>query len=100
MSGGHWDYIQYRIEEASNDVKEIIVKNGSTELDEYGWNRNRNYSKETIDEYKKGRMILKLAAIYLNRMDWLESGDDGEEEFMSRLKSDLEESGFEFPLDL
>ena len=35
--------------------------------------------------------LLKKATIYAQRIDWLVSGDDGEESFLSRLKEDLEQ---------
>jgi hypothetical protein len=46
--------------------------------------------QEVIEEFKKGAEIIKLAQIYMQRMDWLLSGDDGEESFISRLKQDKE----------
>lgn len=48
------------------------------------------YSKETIKEFKKAVKYLKKAQIYAQRIDWLLSGDDGEETFHKRLKEDLE----------
>lgn len=36
-----------------------------------------------------GLFNLKLANIYLHRIDWLLSGDDGEDSFHSRLKEEL-----------
>ena len=48
------------------------------------------FSEETIAEFKKAVHILKQAEIYAQRIDWLLSGDDGEDSFHIRLKSDLE----------
>ena len=48
-----------------------------------------NYPKEVIDEFKKGVELLKKAQVYAQRIDWLLSGDDGEESFLQRLKDDL-----------
>ena len=45
---------------------------------------------EVIEEFKKGLKILKIAAIYAQRIDWLLSGDDGEESFKRRLKEELD----------
>ena len=39
---------------------------------------------------KKGLIALKVAAIYAQRIDWLLSGDDGEESFKRRLKEELD----------
>ena len=46
---------------------------------------------EVVEEFKKGLKILKTAAIYAQRIDWLLSGDDGEESFKERLKEELDE---------
>lgn len=49
------------------------------------------YSDEVINEFRKGLDIIRKAAIYAQRIDWLLSYDDGEEEFLKRLKEELEE---------
>jgi len=87
MSGGHFDYQQYRINDIADSIDELIEKNN--DIDEWGW--GYNYSDETLEEFKKASEILKEAAIYAQRIDWLVSGDDGEENFHKRLKEDLEE---------
>lgn len=48
-----------------------------------------DYTPETIQEFKNGIDILKKASVYAQRIDWLISGDDGEENFHKRLKQDL-----------
>ena len=48
-----------------------------------------NYSKETIEEFKKGLSLLRKAYVYAQRIDWLLSDDDGEESFHKRLKEEL-----------
>jgi len=106
MSGGHWDYIQYRFTDVSEDIEKLIEKNGQPkseeELKEETWHGSDWYEKypedkfhykypeEVIEEFKKGAEIIKLAQIYMQRMDWLLSGDDGEESFIERLKQDKE----------
>lgn len=47
------------------------------------------YTAETIQEFRKGIAILKKASVYAQRIDWLISGDDGEDSFHKRLKEDL-----------
>lgn len=111
MSGGHFSYSQYKIAEIYDSIEEYL--NGR-EVDEddldyhiehYGLGDKEakfarkhlrtipnpyGYSKETITEFKKAVHILKQAEIYAQRIDWLLSGDDGEENFHKRLKDDLE----------
>jgi hypothetical protein len=48
------------------------------------------YSDDVIEEFKKGLGVLRKAQVYAQRIDWLISGDDGEESFHKRLKEDLE----------
>lgn len=48
------------------------------------------YTEETLNEFRKGVEILKQGRIYTQRIDWLISGDDGEESFHERLKEELE----------
>lgn len=48
------------------------------------------YSDETIAELKCGVDILKQASVYVQRIDWLFSCDDGEDNFHKRLKQDLD----------
>jgi len=93
MSGGHFDYLQYRIREISDSVEQIIRNNGKLKPEE---DRNyfdddyySNYSPEVIERFKEGLLILKQAEIYAQRIDWLVSGDDGEDSFLERLKEDL-----------
>lgn len=47
------------------------------------------YTDETIQIFKDGVKILRKAAIYANRIDWLLSGDDGEESLKERLEEEL-----------
>ena len=62
------------------------------EVDEYGEIPYfPDYSEETIKEFRKGVGILKKAQVYTNRIDWLMSGDDGEDNFHKRLKEKLKE---------
>lgn len=48
-----------------------------------------DFSKETLSEFKTAVELLRKAAVYAQRIDWLLSGDDGEEEFHQRLEEDL-----------
>lgn len=82
MSGGKFDYKQYQIDYIVDEIEQIIRNNKEVE-----WH---NYSDETIKEFKKGVELLKKAACYAQRIDWLVSGDDSEKAFHERLKEDLD----------
>lgn len=90
MSGGHFDYKQYQINDIIESVEKVISVNGTNELDDYGDMLSYELSPETLEKFKEGLHHLKMASIYAQRMDWLLSGDDGEETFHLRLKEDIE----------
>jgi hypothetical protein len=79
MSGGKFDYLQSRYE--WDDAERIITKHIRSNPYEF--------SSETIEQFKIGLKHMLTAKIYLQRIDWLLSGDDGEEYFHKRLLSDL-----------
>lgn len=87
MSGGHFDYRQYVIDDIANDIDQLIKNNNKK--DEYGY--SYNFSERTIQEFKNALNLLRNAAVYAQRIDWLVSGDDGEKTFHKRLKDELEQ---------
>jgi hypothetical protein len=100
MSGGHFNYDQRRIDPIADDIQREIDNNGrpltEQEKRDYYWDDDKathhyEYPEEIIEEFKKGVEYLRLAAIYAQRIDWLLSGDDGEESFLERLKEELDE---------
>jgi len=105
MSGGKFAYEQYKIGYIADSVEHEIRKSGKKktdrELREESW-KNKDwyeeypedlfhykYPDEIIEKFKEGLDILRKAEIYAQRIDWLLSGDDGEENFLERLKEDL-----------
>lgn len=173
MSGGFFDYSQYRINDAVHDIEEKLKRNNVTIIDfwnkasddekdalsdyERPWtlqrhpywlddeasdkayktmgissidayvNRTDKFSKKELETWNKIRletlqklidehnnspigstypeevvekirsMIPQLikARIYLDRIDWLFSGDDGCDSFLRRVDEDLKEEGLE-----
>ncbi len=85
MSGGHFDYQQYRLHDMATEIKRLIDSNGVP--DEYGY--VRHYKDITITKFKKAIELLRQAETYVQRIDWLVSGDDSEESFHKRLKEEL-----------
>ena len=90
MSGGHFNYIQYKLEDVAREIENIIAENDSNELNEYGEKIGKNYSEETIDEFMNAIVFLELCEIYIQRIDYLLSGDDGEDSFHSNLRKDID----------
>ena len=105
MSGGHWDYLQYRLTDVAEDIDKLIKQNGQPktdeELKEDRWRDDEwydkypedkfhyKYSDEVIEQFKVSSIMIKKTQIYMQRMDWLLSGDDGDESFLTRIDEDL-----------
>jgi hypothetical protein len=105
MSGGAFDYSQYHIKNIADSIEQEILKNGrektKEELEDELWRYKKHYERypedlkhyeypeEVIEEFKNAVRALRIAEVYAQRVDWLLSGDDGEESFLKRLKDDL-----------
>lgn len=110
MSGGRFEYRQYAIDDIADSIEDYLyghelddceaqdlihdrpdndeaaeyaIKNRHTMPNPYG------YRFETLRQMKRAVKCLRKAAVYAQRIDWLLSGDDSEENFMARLIPDL-----------
>lgn len=88
MSGGRFDYKQYGLSEIADSIEYEICNNNAEPRPE-DWFEPNNFREETIREFNEAIVLLKKAGIYAQRIDWLLSGDDGEETFHERLRQDL-----------
>jgi hypothetical protein len=84
MSGGFFDYKQYNIDHIADEIDQIVRDNQDKVAQHF-----YEYSEETINEFKTAVEILRKAAVYAQRIDWLLCGDDGEDTFHKRLEEDL-----------
>jgi hypothetical protein len=104
MSGGKLQYNRFQIEEIIEDIQKAINDNNKPLYPEdspYIWDLEENkrffdeggyrYPPETIEAFKQAINAIKKADIYIHRIDWLLSGDDGEENFHRKLKEELNE---------
>jgi hypothetical protein len=91
MSGGHFNYKQHSLLDMADDIGSFILNNDSTEKNEFGDNIGNCYSPETIKEFEVAVKALKTGYVYAQRIDWLLSGDDGEDSFHKRLQAQLKE---------
>ncbi|MEW6095264.1 MAG: hypothetical protein AB1567_01875 [bacterium] len=89
MSGGHFDYQEFRLEEIATEIQKLIDNNDSDLLDEYSDLVGKHYSPETIEKFKEAVRFLAIAEIYATRIDYLVSGDDSEETFHKKLIKQL-----------
>jgi hypothetical protein len=107
MSGGAFDYKQYNISMIADEIEQTIERSGrpktKEELRDESWGRDASwyekypedlnhytYPDDIVEEFKRGLHILRQAYIYAQRIDWLLSGDDGEDSFRSRLQAELD----------
>lgn len=99
MSGGHYEYSQFCFEndfvnpfEKQLEQWEECRKKPVENVEEAEWNQwfAHSLSDETMKEFRKAVVIMKMAVAYAQRIDWFISGDDCEESFLKRLKEDLE----------
>ena len=79
MSGGSLDYFYSRIDEPIQIISEKIK-----------WGK-KIWSLKTLRKFKMAIKYLKIAQIYTKRIEWLLSGDDGEDSFHERLREELED---------
>jgi len=89
MSGGHFGHSDYRIEDIACAIEELIRQNDDKTLDEWGNKRGRGYNKKTIKKFQKAVETLRLASKMAHRIDWLASGDDGEDTFEKAWKEEI-----------
>jgi hypothetical protein len=108
MSGGTFDYIQSRIEyDVIEKIKSIISLN-RVELTEKELRDTfmREYDREYFEKYPEAKLhsnfsdetmakfvdavdVISKAYIYIQRIDYLLAGDDGEDSFHIRLNEEL-----------
>lgn len=103
MSGGRFNYDQFRIKSIAEEIEEYLDYMGTEKddvdslwmrefYDKYPEERYRRVESDIVQEkMREAIKVLKVAHIYAQRVDWYLSGDDGEESFLSRLEQELKE---------
>ena len=86
MSGGHFDYAYFRISMLAEDLKHEIDTNESMERNEWDEVKGHHFNKETIQILKECHTIIEKAGKLAREIEWLYSGDYGEESFMEVIK--------------
>lgn len=83
MSGEYFDYLEYRIEDAAEEIDKLIAGNTADR-------HVKVLSDKTIAEFRRSSETARLLAVYLRRISYLVGGDDSEDTFHVRLKEGLE----------
>jgi hypothetical protein len=90
MSGGHFNgngYVYYRVDQFSDELESEILNNENK--DEY--NYCPNYNEQTLEVLRKQIPLIRKAAEIMRAIDYLYSGDHGEDSFIEKIKQ-IEES--------
>lgn len=77
MSGGCWNYVQYQVQEVIDDLEHTLEVNEECFLE------------DVLAELEVAIKHIRVAKVYIQRVDWLLAGDDSEETFMERLSEEL-----------
>jgi hypothetical protein len=89
MSGGYFNYGQYRCYDIAEYIEELISTNEDASIDEWGDRIGRFYPPEVIEKFKEAAYNLRRAGEMAQRVDYLVSSDDGEAEFLKRWKEEV-----------
>jgi len=84
MSGGHFDYAQYRINDIALEIDEVIESNNDQTITLWGCKKGNEYPTAIIDKFKEAAHTLRQAQEMAQRVDWLLSGDDSADSFLHR----------------
>jgi hypothetical protein len=91
MSGGYFDYKQLEISDIAESIKDLISHNDTLDT----WGYARNYTPETLAKFTDAVQTLQMAYVMVQRIDWLVSGDDGEDSFHKRWDEGLKSLAIE-----
>ena len=89
MSGGHFNdcgYEYYKVSQFADELEQEILNNGREGTTENGYEWYPNHEPEVIEYLKKQIPILNKMAEIMRHIDFLYSGDHGDDSFMKRVK--------------
>lgn len=98
ISGGHFDYSEHHITDIADSIETLIRNNEDDSKDNWGEVRGRFYPQEVLDKFRIAEATLRFAAAMAHRVDYLVSGDDGEDSFLRRWDEDLLKLREEYPI--
>jgi hypothetical protein len=81
MSGGSFDYAYQRVSQFADEL-DLKIGNNQVEND---WGYQPNYSAGVILRLKSISLLAELTSSLMKEVEWLYSGDTGEESFLKRL---------------
>ena len=89
MSGGTFDYKQHNITDIIEEIERALKEAYDYNIENPEEEKQLGHSLNVKKILGKGIYHLERAQIYAQRIDYFLAGDDGEENFIKRLKMDL-----------
>lgn len=95
MSGGHWNYIQHQVRDASEDLRRMVRLAGR-ELPRDDHNRQwgdthyRDWPEAVKQRFLEAAEALERAAWMMHEVDYLLCGDHGDDSFLEAWQQRLE----------
>ena len=91
MSGGHFGncgYDYYKVYQFADELEDEILNNGRERNDTgyYGIDHYPNFPDEVIEYLKEQLPKMRKMAEIMRHIDYLYSGDHGDDSFMERVK--------------
>lgn len=86
MSGGTFDYVEFRLQEVQDKLQKVINGNDGSDPEVYA----NNYKPETIKALQEIVQLVQIAQISIHRADYLIAGDDSEESFHKNLTEEIQ----------
>jgi len=86
MSGGHFDYRQYLLNDIASEIERVVERNDSSEVDEFGDKIGYGYNEETLKYFKEAIVLLKKCGKMVHDIDYLICGDYSEDTFLIEIK--------------
>ena len=93
MSGGHFEYKCFDISRFAQDLQAELLVNYDTSKGEWGDVRGMNFSPETMVRLRETQEVIAKAGELAHAVEWLYSGDYGEDTFndvFDKMKEEVE----------
>ena len=68
MSGGHFNYEQYKFQQIADEIEQLVINNGRLDKNQWGDIIGGSYTAETIEEFRRGMEVLNKPMCMLNAL--------------------------------
>ena len=81
MSGSYFNYGYFKISQFADELQHEIDINDDETKDEFGDTRGQCFSTYTMERIRAAHKIIETAGKLAREIEWLYSGDHGEESY-------------------